>query len=212
MLRLVVLFGVLTGLVCGQWATYIRVAHASPDAPNVDIIVNGSKFWNNLQFREVSYYLQDFEPGRSLEIQVTPTGEDYPYLIDTIITPQKGTANTLVLEGFFKDFAPQLLLDDQQRPQPGYSLVRFVHLSPDAPPVDIVVADVSPIVTDVSYTQYTNYTQMVAGSYHLQVMVSGSNLVILDLPDVDVPPMPISFYLEGSFNIDALTAVFSYDI
>ncbi len=51
----------------------IRVVHASPDAPAVDIYVNGSKALSNLAFKEVSPWTP--LPGGSYDVKVTAAGQ-----------------------------------------------------------------------------------------------------------------------------------------
>ena len=50
----------------------IRVAHLSPDAPNVDIWVDGTLTYENVAFEEVTDYVA-LPPGSYL-VQVEPTG------------------------------------------------------------------------------------------------------------------------------------------
>ena len=54
----------------------VRVAHLSPDAPPVDVYVNGTKALSNVPFQDVSSYLP--VPAGSTNFRVTPANADYP--------------------------------------------------------------------------------------------------------------------------------------
>ena len=46
-----------------QVSSYVRVLHASPDAPNVDVLVDGNAVLTNVAFQQGSGYLQ-LDSGR----------------------------------------------------------------------------------------------------------------------------------------------------
>src|SRR4028119_1899495 len=50
----------------------VRVIHASPDAPAVDVFVDGTAALTNVAFRAISDYLE--VPAGARNIQVAPTG------------------------------------------------------------------------------------------------------------------------------------------
>ena len=52
--------------------TLIRFAHEVPDAPNVDVYVNGILTWPRVAFRNVTRY-EEFQ-GNSAEIKITVAG------------------------------------------------------------------------------------------------------------------------------------------
>ena len=56
----VLVLAALAGLALGQGAM-VRVAHLSPDAPAVDVLVNGQRAITGLAFKEVT----PFPPPRS---------------------------------------------------------------------------------------------------------------------------------------------------
>ena len=53
--------------------SYVRVFHASPDAPPVDIYVNEGLAFKNLSFKEFSEYVQ--LPMGEYKIEVFPAGQ-----------------------------------------------------------------------------------------------------------------------------------------
>jgi len=190
----------------------LRIAHASPNAPHYDVYINGTKLFFNLGYRQVTYYVPDFVPNAVLHIQVTPAGSLSPIVLESNFSPAQGTPYTFAIENLVNNIRGQYIIDDQTRPAPGHSLFRFVHLSPDAPRVDVAIVGGSTLFKNVDFTQASNYTSIPAGHYHLQVLNSATRAVLLDLTDIEVPPLAISFFGEGLVADKSFTAVLAVDI
>ena len=77
-----------------------------------------------------------------------------------------------------------MLVDDLSAPAAGTAHVRFLHLSPDAPAVDITLTDGTVVFGNKSFRDYTEFTPLTAGSYDLQVRLAGTTTVVLDLPGI----------------------------
>ena len=82
---------------------------------------------------------------------------------------------------------------DQRR-----SMVRFSHLSPNAPTVDITLPDGTPLFQNVSYKQITQYLIVDPMNYTLQVRLAGTPTVVLTVPNVNLSPgMSYTIYAIG---------------
>lgn len=71
-------FVVALGLVCfayswGDQQTPVRFAHQSPDAPNVDVYINGHLVWPNIAFRTVTEYMEFSGDTAEVEVKVAGT-------------------------------------------------------------------------------------------------------------------------------------------
>ncbi len=156
----------------------VRVAHLSPDAPNVDVRVNGSRVLQDVPFQAVSDYL-DLEAG-SVNIQVTPAGASAPIVIDATVTLNANTAYTVAATGLLNsnDLSPIVLVDDRT-PQSGTAQVRFVHTSPDAPAVDVTVLNGPTLFNNVAFRQAADYLSVNGGTYNLGVSIAASGTQVL---------------------------------
>ena len=81
----VLVMAALAGLALGQGAM-VRVAHLSPDAPAVDVLVNGQRAITGLAFKEVTHYIP--LPAAKVRVQVVPAGQDAPCLLYTSPSPR----------------------------------------------------------------------------------------------------------------------------
>ncbi len=158
----------------------VRVVHASPDAPAVDVIVNGNRALTNVPFFAASAYLD--LPAGSYDIQVVPAGATSPVVIDAKgVRIEAGKAYTIAATGKLADIKPTILMDDLTAPAAGKAHVRVIHFSPDAPAVDIKVAGGTNLISNLTFQNASNYLPVDAGSYDLQVTPAGGNAVVLDL-------------------------------
>jgi hypothetical protein len=183
---LIALFGGLLALLLASTAAAqsstakVRVVHASPDAPAVDVWVNGQKALTNVPFFTASNYLD--LPGGSYDIQVVPTGQTEPKVIDAKgVMIEGGKAYTIAATGKLAEIKATILADNLSAPAAGKAHVRVIHFSPDAPAVDVKVAGGPTLIPNLAFPKDSGYLPVDAGSYDLQVTPAGADAVVLDL-------------------------------
>jgi hypothetical protein len=156
----------------------VRVAHASPDAPAVDVEVDGDEVLTDLAFRRVSDYLT-LEPG-DYDVRVTEAGGDDPEVFfeaeDLSLDPG---AYTVVASGEAtvdeSTFQVDVLRDAPVDVDDGAARVRAVHASPDAGPVDVTVDDAAMTAFDDLTEFDAETTTLGAGEYELEVRPDGDD-------------------------------------
>jgi hypothetical protein len=160
----------------------VLVTHASPNAPGVDLLVDNTKVNSAaLAYPNNTGYLQVKSGTRNIKVNVTGTtttviGADIPfaenknYSIFAIDSVSKISA--LVVE------------DDLTAPAAGKAHVRFIHLSPNAPPVDVAVTGGPVVFGNTSFKGGTAFKPLDAGSYNLEVRATGQTAAVLTLPPI----------------------------
>jgi hypothetical protein len=163
----------------------VRVLHAVPDAPNVDIYVNGNKVLSDIAFKDISG-LMPLPEGR-YHIDIYPAGTSVSTIISKRVTVEAGKIYTLAAVG--KGNKLQLLpyVTDPFVPS-GETKVRFIHLSPNAPAVDIAVKNGDVIFPNVSFKQATDYLGLTPMTVNLEVRAAGTKDVVLSVPNVTLKP------------------------
>lgn len=160
----------------------LRVVHASPDAPAVDVLVDGAAALTNFAYPDATEYLQ--LPAKTYRVQIAAADNREVVVFDAPLTLEAGKAYTVVAAGLLNGspaFAPIVLMDDLSNPGADKVRVRFVHASPDAPAVDIAVAGGPTIFSDVAFGQYKDIV-VDAGSYDLAVRPTGTTTDVLMVP------------------------------
>ena len=188
----------------------VRVGHCCPDAPNVDIHVDGDVAFEDVPFEQISDYAE--LPAESHDIAVTPHGEE-DTVLELTLEPEADTAYSALATGLLDDIECTVLDDTPGDVAADQTHVRFVHTSPDAPAVDVRVADGGPtLCEDVSFRSASEYVPVDAGSYDLEVVVAGSDDVALSLPDIELEGgTAVSAIAVGEAGDDTLGAVLAND-
>lgn len=180
----------LTVVACGDddnatgssGTAQLRVAHVSPDAPAVDVRLNGTVVLRNVTFPTVGAYAA--VPAGRTRIEVVPAGATSPVVIDATIDLARDAAYTVAATGLLgaNDLKPLVLNDD--RTTGGPAKVRFVHTGPDAPAVDVAVSQGPVLFPNASFRSSSQYASVTPGPYNLEVRVAGTSTVALPVPGV----------------------------
>lgn len=207
---LVLTLAMATSALAADGKAMVRVVHASPDAPAVDVWVNGSVAFSNAPFKGITSYAA-LDAG-SYKVQVSPTGATTPIVIDATLDLAANTDYTVVAVGKLAGIEPLVLVDNNGTPAAGKAHVRFVHASPDAPAVDIAVKGGPVLFSNVPFKGVGDYLPVAAGTYDLEVRLAGTTTVALDVPGVKLDDQTVyTIFAMGLAGDGTLAAVPSVD-
>ncbi|SHK29721.1 DUF4397 domain-containing protein [Paramaledivibacter caminithermalis] len=162
--------------------SYVRLFHASPNAPAVDVYADGKPIAENFSYGKLSRYLP-VVPG-NYNIKIYPTGSTTNPVLDTdLYIPQRSIFNAAVI-GELPNISLYPIPEPYYAQKFGRPCIRFIHLSPNAPAVDIILSDGSKIFSNIGYKDITDYVCVPAGTYTFEVRPTGSDDVVLTIPDV----------------------------
>jgi LPXTG-motif cell wall-anchored protein len=207
---LVLTLSMATSALAADGKAMVRVVHASPDAPAVDVWVNGSVAFSNLPFKGITSYA-GLDAG-SYQVQVTPTGAATPVVIDATLDLAADTDYSVVAVGLLANIEPLVLVDNNSTPAAGKAHVRFVHASPDAPAVDVAVKGGPVLFSNVPFKGVGDYLPVDTGTYDLEVRLAGTTTVALEVPGVKLDDQVVyTIFAMGLAGDGTLTAVPSVD-
>jgi hypothetical protein len=192
----------------------VRVLHASPDAPQVDVYVNGAKVnaLSGLSFGHLSAYAA--VPGGTYAIKVCATADATVCPIDVpALVVAAGTHYTIAATNALASIEAQVLVDDPS-PIPGKAQARVVHFSADTPAVDVLTQDKSAtVVENLAYPKATDYVTLDPGNYDLIVCANADHSVCpLDPSALDLAAgTSYSVFAIGSLTAKSLTAAVGVD-
>ncbi|MBK8643621.1 MAG: DUF4397 domain-containing protein [Saprospiraceae bacterium] len=161
----------------------VLVTHASPNAPGVDLLVDNNKQNSAaLNFPNNTGYLKVESGTRNIKVNVTGTSTT---VIEANLMLAKDNNYSVFAVDSVSNISAIVLADDLSAPAAGKAHVRFIHLSPNAPAVDVAVASSGAVVFgNKKFTEYTAFTPLDAGTYNLDVRVAGTSTVALVLPAI----------------------------
>jgi hypothetical protein len=163
----------------------VRFVHASPDAPAVDIVVDGAALADGVNFGDASDYLP-LTSGKH-QVQVVPSGESATSaVVDEEIDLDGGNAYIYAIAGPLNDLQSKLYevnLDDLDENQ---ARVRLINLAPDQESVDLSVAGGDEWQSDVDFPNAGDYKDVDSGTYDLEVRAHDGDAAIATLTGVEV--------------------------
>ena len=162
-------------------AASVKVIHASPNAPGVDLVVDNATVKTNLMFPENTGYLAVPAGTRNVKVNVTGTSTT---VIGADLSLMAGNSYSVFAVDSVSRISPLVVADDLTAPASGTAHVRFIHLSPNAPAVDIAVTGGPVVWGNRKFKEFTSFTPLAAGTYNLEVRLAGTSTVVLPLPGI----------------------------
>lgn len=185
--RLAPLFALVLALVAflplatpvGAADAMVRVVHASPDAPAVDVYVDGQRAISNLSYTQGTNYTMLPEGQHQVQVFAAGTGPGGTAVIAAPVTLQGGRAYTIVAANVLAKIEPLVIPDDLTPPAAGKAHIRVIHASPDAPAVDVAVQGGPVPFKNAAFKAATPYTPVDAGTYTFEVRPTGTTTAVL---------------------------------
>ncbi len=184
----------------------VRVIHASPDAPAVQVIANdnfGAPLVPSLAFPNATPFLD--VPGATYNLKVTPVGNNGVIAINADATLAAGAVYSIYAVGLLASIEPLILTDDPRRVAT-QARVRIVHASPSAGGVDLYVlapgtalASATPAFTNAAFKADTGYVDLAAGDYEVSVTPTGSKTAAIG-------PVTVTVANNGIYTVAARDA------
>jgi hypothetical protein len=174
----------------------LEVFHASPDAPAVNVLLDGNAISGNLDYANGTGQIPvDATQSHTLAIQALTPGAP-----TTVIGPlnESFTANTVytvVAEGPVASLGPVVFSHPQTAIAPSATRVQVLHAAPSAPTVSVYVtapgaslASSAPLGT-IAFQGSIGPTDVPSGQYEIRVTPGGAATpVLFDSGTVTLPP------------------------
>ncbi|WP_440766555.1 DUF4397 domain-containing protein [Natronorubrum sp. DTA7] len=169
-------FGQQQGQEPSTGSVLASVAHFSPDAPPVDFYLNDYPVAAGIGYDEVTNYVELGAGTYSVSIAEAGGTERFGHLQFDL----EPGYYTIVLYGLNQTSSLQLgsrfeATSEYQLPEQGQSNVGLVHLSPDAPAVDVVVNGETVLFESIQYGDGTPYIDLSAGTYTVDLVPSSES-------------------------------------
>ncbi len=169
----------------------VRFLQASPDAPSMTIQFEGSDVLQNFSYQSDSGYLQ--QGAGTPEIKVlNSANSDVLLILDPTLVD--GQEYTIILADFLPNLEALFLTDNNTPPASGNYKLRFIHVAPSAPDVDLYVTapganlnTLQPDVADVEFTGGTDYLQFSGGNYQITLTPTGTKTVLKSVGTITIP-------------------------
>lgn len=160
-------------------SSLVRIFHAAPQAPNVDVYINDQMVFSNLAFGDFTRYVYLDEGEYNVSVYVA--GQKDRPVINQMVDISSQQIFTVAATGNLDNLGLLVIPDKVSKsPSQNYSSVRVIHLSPNAPGVDILV-DGDTLFEDISFGEGTDYVDLNPGTYNVNIVLNSDKSVVLPL-------------------------------
>lgn len=164
-----------------QETARVMAIHASPDAPAVDILVDNVVAKEDLAYLQNTPYTTVNAGTRNIKVNVANTTTS---VLNANLPVAANTSYSVFAIDSVASLEPLVTIDTLTTPAAENAHVRFFHLSPNAPAVDIAVVGGAVVFGNRAFRQYTSFTPLPAGTYPLEVRQAGTSTVVLPLGNI----------------------------
>jgi hypothetical protein len=174
----------------------VLVTHASPNAPGVDLLVDNTKVNTAaLEFLGSTAYLTVNAGTRNIKVNAAGTTTS---VINANVPFVAGKNYSLFAVDSLSKISAVLVEDDLTAPASGKAHVRFIHLSPNAPAVDVALTGGNVVWGNYEFKEGSAFAPLDAGTYNLEVRLAGTTTVVLPLPGITLTAGKIyTVYAKG---------------
>lgn len=163
----------------------VRIVHASPDAPAVDVTVDGKKVVEGAKFKDATKFMAVPAGNHKVEIFAAGTVGKQKPVISSDLKVEAGKMYTAAAINTLDSIELKVLNDDTKVTN-GKSKIRVAHFSPDAPGVDVAVKNGDVIFPGATFKGVTDYKEVDPGKYDLEVRAAGTKDSVLDLAGTEL--------------------------
>ncbi len=158
---------------------YVRLAHLSPDTPDVDVNLTtvgtsgGPQVFPGVGYGTVSTYLPLPVGTYAVAMRGAGAPASDPPVLTTNVTVEANQAYTVAGVGKHAELGLKVITDDLSLPAKGSAKVRVVQASLTAPVLTVSITGGAEIASGVAFASTTNYLDVAPGQWNLQVHGAG---------------------------------------
>ena len=162
---------------------YVSIYHESPDAPLLDISVDGRQV-NRLEFTDYTGYLNFYTGDRNFKINSFNATNS---LVDTTVNFVDGGFYSVFIVNNLTNVETLAVRDSSSVPAEGKAKVRFINLSPDAPALD-VAANGGPLFTGSAFKTPSEFIEVDAKESSFIISAAETTDELVSVSDVNLRP------------------------
>lgn len=192
LLSVIGLFASLSLTGCGSsnssGTVQLRLMNASPQQPNLNMLIDNSSFQSSIPYPSASAYASEAAGTHTVQLEAVDSttalttqsitlssGADY-----TVLAVESTTASTAL--------TMSLLNDNNTAPSSGNVEVRIINASPDFGNADVYISapgvgtssGTGPSVGNLAFPAASSYQTLVAGAYEIYFTVAGQQDIAVD--------------------------------
>jgi hypothetical protein len=163
---------------------YVSIYHESPNAPELDVSVDGRPV-NRLEFTDYTGYLNFYTGDRNFKINPFNASNT---LVDTVYNFVDGGFYSLFIVNNVSNAETLIVRDSASAPADGKAKVRFINLSPDAPALDVIEGENTPLFSAQVFKDPSDFVEIAAEVDSFAVQAAGTTDPLVSAKDLSLLP------------------------
>ena len=158
----------------------VRLAHVSPDAPPVDVTIEGTNttLFDNVTYGNATEYLEVPAGEYTLEVRAA-TPDNNGTVVDSFdVDVENGTAYTAFAAGYVTPDDEDAPLELITTADGQAASLRAAHMSPNAPAVDVYL-DNETAVSGVEFSEISEYAPVTPGNHTVTITAAGNRSAVV---------------------------------
>ncbi|WP_395342550.1 DUF4397 domain-containing protein [Ningiella sp. W23] len=186
----------------------IRIIHASPDAPAVDVLANGNSVGGlaDLDYQTATGLAFIRTGSFEFTVEAQLPGGASASVITLPATLENDVQYNVLAIGEVANIAGLVVANPETAVGDGNIRAQVVHGAPNAPTVDIYVtapdADIAvsqPLAT-LAFGEFTGQVEVPAGSYRIRVAAAGTTTVVFDSGTIEIAA-GVDLFITATENV-----------
>ncbi len=178
------------------------LTQTSPDAPNVDFVVNNQLVFTNVPPYDSSLYYLGI-PGGIANFKVAQTGSS-SLLLDENIDLAPNTAYSIFTVDSLNKISFAVVVDSFSTPSSDTALLRFFNFSPNSPAVDLALTGDTVLLfanrtfnDQAVFTSYGGFGFMNPATYNFEIRETGTSTVLYNFMETFEGGKAYTIYAKG---------------
>ncbi len=185
----------------------VRFLQASPDAPPLDLLIDGQPVAQGLEFGTITEFASLPDGGHLVQVVPSGSGEEAA-LIEEDIDTDGDSAYTVAIANLLNAIELKVFESNLDDLDEGEARVRFVNLSPDEDNVDLAQVGGDEWFDDLEFGEASDHRDVTEGTYDLEVRLHDSESALTTVSALQVNRgIELTLFLLGTQAGDNLTVV-----
>jgi len=165
---------------------YVSFYHGLPNLPSIQIEVDNNRY-NTNPFDYSTYfdYGRFYTGNRNFSFKL---GNAANSVLDTLVKFEADKAYSFFLsEEEEEDFIPIIVEDEIESPASGKAMIRLVHLSPDAPEVNLQIGEEEEeLFKNQAYREVSDFVEIAAGRVDFNLLSSEDGDTLISAESINI--------------------------
>jgi hypothetical protein len=164
---------------------FVSIYNGSPNGPDLDIQVDNKQINPTpFEYGDFSGYLRFYTGDRNLKFG---PAEASSVNIDTTVTFERNKVYSVFVVDEYENASVVVLTDNSDLPAEGKAKVRVIHLSPDAPEIDVAIEGETGVIADnLSFKETSSIVEVDADELTFKVLSADGSEVLLTVPSINL--------------------------